>query len=116
MSKGMSNEKIVAFIDNLIVSMAEDPEVINRFWEEFNSQLGMREEIKMIATEILIAANNRAVPGLAKIVSDKCARSGKDISYTSKIPMMLKSLTGEKKGQPFGTAKGKEGGTFIWES
>lgn len=115
MSKIISNEKMSNFIFILIDGMGNYPKTIEKFWDEFNSQVVMQKEVMLKAKEILIKANNRAVPGLDKILVYKFAMEGKDTNYTSKISLMLKSLTGEEKGKPFGSVKGKEGATFLWE-
>ena len=113
MSKIVTSEKMSSFVSALIVSMTEDPATLDRFQTELNAQLGVREEVKNRAYEVLSKAGDKSIPGLAKVLSHQFASEGKSMDFTGKVQTMLASLTGKGKDQPFGAAKGRDGGTYL---
>ena len=113
MCKIVTSEKMSSFVSALIVSMTEDPATLDRFQTELNAQLGVREEVKNRAYEVLSKAGDKSIPGLAKVLSHQFASEGKSMDFTGKVQTMLASLTGKGKDQPFEAAKGRDGGTKL---
>jgi hypothetical protein len=111
-SKVVSAAKMSSFVTALIVSMCEDSKTLERFQKELSDQLAVRDEVKRRAEEILTGKNQ--VSSLAKVLEYSFTKEGKTMEFISKVPVMLKSLTGEKANQPFGCQPGRDGGTFLW--